>query len=173
MSSASYKRHGGQLFCDVLKGCRLQYGKRKLRMASLPENFLLNLSNQMNQMVRIHIIKTNSQPCLLESSQRCWPPVKDGFVFMLHQNSGGIEKSIPDAREISWDLRDFPRESPREILRFEGNVEVQGKCQGLRKISRVEGIRHLKWVLLAKGPIFGRPHLVVRGALLHQIRSFF
>ena len=28
---------------------------------------------------------------------------------MLHQNEGGIGKSIPDARKISWDRRDFLR----------------------------------------------------------------
>ena len=41
---------------------------------------------------------------------------------MLHQNEGGIGKSIPDAQEISGDLIDFPR----EISRFEGNLEGGG-----------------------------------------------
>ena len=37
---------------------------------------------------------------------------------MLHQNEGGIGKSIPDPQEISWNPRDFPR----EILKVEGNL---------------------------------------------------
>ena len=45
---------------------------------------------------------------------------------MLHQDEGGIEKSIPDAREISRDPRDFPRAKP------EGNLEGRGKSRGRR-----------------------------------------
>ena len=37
-------------------------------------------------------------------------------MSVLHQNSGGIGKSILDAQEISRDPRDFPR----EISRVEG-----------------------------------------------------
>ena len=36
------------------------------------------------------------------------------IVSVLHQNEGGIGKSIPDAQEIS-----------RDILRVEGNLEVR------------------------------------------------
>ena len=39
------------------------------------------------------------------------------IVSVLHQNEGGIGKSIPDAQEISRDPRDFPRAKP------EGNLE--------------------------------------------------
>ena len=42
--------------------------------------------------------------------------INNQIVSMLHQNEGGIGKSIRDAPEISWDPRDFPR----EILRAEG-----------------------------------------------------
>ena len=45
---------------------------------------------------------------------------------MLHQDEGGIGKSIPDAREISRDPRDFPRAKP------EGNLEGLGKSWGRR-----------------------------------------
>ena len=31
------------------------------------------------------------------------------IVSVLHQDEGGIEKSIPDGQKISWDPRDFPR----------------------------------------------------------------
>ena len=49
-----------------------------------------------------------------------------GTVSVLHQNEGGIGKSIPDAQEISRDPRDFPRAKP------EGNLEGRGKSQGRR-----------------------------------------
>ena len=42
----------------------------------------------------------------------------DILVSMLHQNEGVIGKSIPDAREISRDTRDFPRAKP------EGNLII-------------------------------------------------
>ena len=45
---------------------------------------------------------------------------------MLHQDEGGIGKSIPDARKISQDPRDFPRAKP------EGNLEGRGKSRGRR-----------------------------------------
>ena len=41
---------------------------------------------------------------------------------MLHRNEGGIGKSIPDAQEISWDPRDFPR----EISKVEKNLKGGG-----------------------------------------------
>ena len=41
------------------------------------------------------------------------------IVSVLHQNEGGIGKSIRDGQEISWDPRDFLR----EISRVEGNLE--------------------------------------------------
>ena len=47
-------------------------------------------------------------------------------VFVLHKNEGGIEKSIPDAREISRDPRYFPRAKP------EGNLEGRWKSLGRR-----------------------------------------
>ena len=47
-------------------------------------------------------------------------------VSVLHQNEGGIGKSIPDAQEISRDPRDFPRAKP------EGNLEGRGKSRGRR-----------------------------------------
>ena len=53
------------------------------------------------------------------------------IVSVLHQNEGGIGKSIPDAQEISGDPRDFPR----EILRVEGNLEGGG--DGFPNTSRV------------------------------------
>ena len=48
------------------------------------------------------------------------------IVSVLHQDEGGIGKSIPDAREISRDPRDFPRAKP------EGNLEGRGKSRGRR-----------------------------------------
>ena len=39
------------------------------------------------------------------------------IVSVLHQNEGGIGKSIRDAQEISRDPRDFPKAKP------EGNLE--------------------------------------------------
>ena len=48
----------------------------------------------------------------------------DGSV--LHQDEGGIGKSIPDAQEISRDPKDFPRAKP------EGNLEGRGKSRGQR-----------------------------------------
>ena len=38
--------------------------------------------------------------------------IDDERMSVLHQNSGGIGKSIPSALEISLDPRDFPRASP-------------------------------------------------------------
>ena len=48
------------------------------------------------------------------------------IVSVLHQDEGGIGKSIPDGRKISWDPRDFPRAKP------EGNLEGRGKSGGQR-----------------------------------------
>ena len=45
---------------------------------------------------------------------------------VLHQDEGGIGKSIPDAQEISQDPIDFPR------AKSEGNLEGRGKSQGWR-----------------------------------------
>ena len=39
---------------------------------------------------------------------------------MLHQNEGGIEKSIPETREF------FGGRSPRKILKVKGNLEGRG-----------------------------------------------
>ena len=47
-------------------------------------------------------------------------------VSVLHQDEGGIGKSIPDAQKISRDPRDFPRAKP------EGNLEGRGKSRGRR-----------------------------------------
>ena len=47
-------------------------------------------------------------------------------MSVLHQNSGGIGKSIPSALEISLDPRDFPRASPS------GNLSGLGKSLGRR-----------------------------------------
>ena len=49
-----------------------------------------------------------------------------GNVSVLHQDEGGIGKSIPDAQQISRDPRDFPRAKP------EGNLEGRGKSGGQR-----------------------------------------
>ena len=46
------------------------------------------------------------------------------IVSVLHQDEGGIGKSIPDAQKISRDLLDFPRAKP------EGNLEGRGKSGG-------------------------------------------
>ena len=60
----------------------------------------------------------------------CWSIPVDELMMrrmsVLHQNEGGIGKSIPYAREISRDLRDFPR--------------AQGKSRGSREISRAKGM---------------------------------
>ena len=47
-------------------------------------------------------------------------------LSVLHQNSGGIGKSIPSALQISLDPRDFPRASPS------GNLSGLGKSFGRR-----------------------------------------
>ena len=47
-------------------------------------------------------------------------------LCMLHQNSGGIGKSIPSALQISLDPRDFPRALPS------GNLSGLGKSFGRR-----------------------------------------
>ena len=47
-------------------------------------------------------------------------------MSVLHQNSGGIGKSIPSALKISLDPRDFPRASPS------GNLSGLGKSLGRR-----------------------------------------
>ena len=47
-----------------------------------------------------------------------------GIVSVLHQDEGGIGKSIPDVQEISRDPNDFPRAKP------EGNLEGRGKFWG-------------------------------------------
>ena len=52
-------------------------------------------------------------------------------VSVLHQDEGGVVKSIPDAPKISRDPRDFPR----EISRVEGNLEGGG--DGFPNTSRV------------------------------------
>ena len=45
----------------------------------------------------------------------------DSTILARYCNEGGIGKSIPDAQEISRDLRDFPR------AKTEGNLEGRGK----------------------------------------------
>ena len=45
------------------------------------------------------------------------------IVSVLHQDEGGIGKSIPDGQKISRDPRDFPRAKP------EGNLEGRGKSE--------------------------------------------
>ena len=47
-------------------------------------------------------------------------------MSVLHQNSGGIGKSIPSALQISLDPRDFPRASPS------GDLSGLGKSLGRR-----------------------------------------
>ena len=48
------------------------------------------------------------------------------IVSVLHQNKGGIGKSIPDVQEIPKDLRPFWRAKPRDISRVEGNLKGGG-----------------------------------------------
>ena len=55
--------------------------------------------------------------------------VSEKIVSVLHQNEGGIGKSIPDAREISRGR------SLKEISRVEGNLEGGG--DGFLNTSRV------------------------------------
>ena len=58
------------------------------------------------------------------------------MVSVLHQNEGGIWKSIPDAQEISRDPRDFQRAKPEgRGSRVEGNLE--GGVDGFTNTSRV------------------------------------
>ena len=67
-----------------------------------------------------------------------WSIPVDGLMMrrmsVLHQNSGGIGKSIPSALEISLDPRDFPRASPS------GNLSGLGKSLGSREISWALGM---------------------------------
>ena len=53
-------------------------------------------------------------------------PANNKNVSVLQQDEGGIGKSIPDARKISRDPRDFPRAKP------EGYLEGRGKSGGQR-----------------------------------------
>ena len=59
-----------------------------------------------------------------------WSIPVDGLMMrrmsVLHQNSGGIGKSIPSALEISLNPRDFPQASPS------GNLSGLGKSLGRR-----------------------------------------
>ena len=71
-------------------------------------------------------ILTDVRPCLSDTYTPIRPNFGRGNVSVLHQNEGGIGKSIPDAREISRDPRDFPRAKP------EGNLEGRGKSRGRR-----------------------------------------
>ena len=41
-----------------------------------------------------------------------------GIVSLLHQNEGGIKKSIPNTQEISGDQRDFQRANVISIYVF-------------------------------------------------------
>ena len=69
------------------------------------------------------ILTLSILPCL--QGRICWStPCRkfdDERMSVLHQDSGGIGKSIPSALEISLDPRDFPRASP------------SGNLSGLRK----------------------------------------
>ena len=60
--------------------------------------------------------------------QDCTRYLANWDCIVLHQDEGGIGKSIPDGREISWDPRDFPRAKP------EGNLE--GRGDGFLNTSR-------------------------------------
>ena len=60
-------------------------------------------------------------------------------VSMLYQEKGGIGKSIPDARKISLDPRDFPRASP------------SGNLLGLGKLSDGDGFPNTSLVLVEHG----------------------
>ena len=42
------------------------------------------------------------------------------IVSVLYQNEGGVGKSIPDAQEISRDLRDVPKAQPEANLAGRG-----------------------------------------------------
>ena len=55
---------------------------------------------------------------------------------VLHQDKGGIGKSIPDAQEISRDPKDFPREILREISSAEG-MDFLPSFDGVRSSSTV------------------------------------
>ena len=57
--------------------------------------------------------------------------VPEKIVSVLHQDEGGIGKSIPDARKISQDPRDFPRAKP------EGNLSGLGVGDGFPNTSLV------------------------------------
>ena len=68
-------------------------------------------------------------------------------MSVLHQNSGGIGKSIPSALKISLDPRDFPRASPS------GNLSGLGKSLGRRGwisqyLPRFDGARIQSCILL-------------------------
>ena len=67
----------------------------------------------------------------ISTTKQTWPQMVGTrpivcIVSVLHQDEGGIGKSIPDARKISRDPRDFPRAKP------EGNLEGRGKSGGQR-----------------------------------------
>ena len=71
-------------------------------------------------------------PCMFTVHFVHWPAPTSFFahpvytVSVLHQDEGGIGKSIPDAQKISRDQRDFPRAKP------EGNLKGRGKSRGRR-----------------------------------------
>ena len=74
------------------------------------------------------ILTLSILPC--PQGRICWStPCRkfdDERMSVLHQDSGGIGKSIPSALEISLDPRDFPRASPS------GNLSGLGKSLGRR-----------------------------------------
>ena len=71
------------------------------------------------------------------------------IVSVLHQNEGGIGKSIPDAQEISRDPRDFPRAKPEGNL--EGrSIHLQGWIRKSIPVGR-EGLTVLKSIVFCRG----------------------
>ena len=79
------------------------------------------------------------------------PCQRGSIVSVLHQDEGGIGKSIPDDRKISRDPRDFPRAKPEGDLeglpRF-GGARIQsypaGKDARLIHPCRMEHIDSVK-----------------------------
>ena len=61
---------------------------------------------------------------------------------MLHQNEGGIGKSIPDAWEISQELKDFPRDEAQD--KYGGSILMGWISQYLPHIGGVWTFSHHK-----------------------------
>ena len=128
---ASYQR--GQckfislrLFSTIYLNC---HGNRHLSWSTNYDT-VIKLCVHFHSNILLPYLHCNHDLQLAKGGQKhFWVAKNDCIVSVLHQDEGGIGKSIPDGRKISRDPRDFPRAKP------EGNLEGRGKSE------RVEGCK--------------------------------